>query len=182
MELAATADAICFGTLAQRTAKSRSTVQALLSSASRDCLRVFDMNLRQTYYSEETIRWSLNHASMLKLNEEELQVVAELLDIPLLAGNDGLRWALDRLMFLFPLHLVCLTLGDRGSLITLHTGYYRHPSVAIQVVDTVGAGDAFLAAATHCELHGASVREMSDAANRYGSWLASQPAAIPPWP
>jgi fructokinase len=182
-ELSSTADAVCFGTLAQRAATSKATIQAFLLNTSRDCLRVFDMNLRQAYYSEDTIRWSLGCATVLKLNEDELQLLTKLLGIPLLSGEKGLRSALDRLMFLFPLHLVCLTLGSMGSLISSHSSFYRHPGVATNIADTVGAGDAFLAAVTHFALQGASVREMSDAANAYGSWVASEPAAIPPsWP
>jgi fructokinase len=181
--LASTADAVCFGTLAQRTATSRATIQTFLSNTSKECLRVFDINLRQAYYSEDMIRWSLGCATVLKLNEEELQVLAALLGIPVASGENGLRSALDRLMFLFPLHLVCLTLGSRGSLISSHSSFYRHPGVATNIADTVGAGDAFLAAVTHYALQGASVREMSDAANAYGSWVASESAAIPPsWP
>jgi fructokinase len=73
-----------------------------------------------------------------------------------------------------------VTFGSAGSLIVSNHGYYRHPGIATKVVDTVGAGDAFLATVTHLALADASLAEMSEAANRNAAWVASQAAAVPP--
>jgi fructokinase len=180
--LAAEADAICFGTLAQRSAKSRATIQNLVSIARLDCLRVLDMNLRYPFFSPETIRWSLNHASVLKVNEEEVETVLELLGLTMRPSADPEREAVDLLMTVFPLSLVCLTLGNRGSLLVSRRGYHRHSGILADVVDTVGAGDAYLATITHCALRDATLEEMSEAANKYGAWVASYAAAIPDAP
>lgn len=180
--LAAEADAICFGTLAQRNAMSRATVQNLVSITRPDCLRVFDMNLRYPFFSAETIRWSLNHASVLKVNEEEVETALKLFDLKVCPSADREREAVDALMSEFPLSLVCLTLGSRGSLIVSRKGYHRHSGIVADVVDTVGAGDAYLATVTHCALRDAPLEEMSEAANQYGAWVASHAAAIPDAP
>ena len=180
--LAADADAICFGTLAQRSAKSRATIQNLVSITRPDCLRVFDMNLRHPFFSAETIRWSLNHACLLKVNEEEVETVLKLLGLTVRTSADPERAAVDVLMTEFPLSIVCLTLGSRGSLIVSRKGYHRHSGIVADVVDTIGAGDAFLATVTHCALRDAPLKEMSEAANKYGAWVASYASAIPEMP
>jgi fructokinase len=180
--LATEADAVCFGTLAQRSRASRTTIQAFISSTRKNCLRVFDMNLRHPFFSEDIIRWSLNHSSLLKVNEDELKVVFKLLDLSIPSGGEMWRGAADTLMTRFPLKMVCLTLGSEGSLIVTGSGYYRHPGIPTAVIDTVGAGDAFLATITHYALQGTSLKEMSIAANRNGAWVASQAAAIPSLP
>jgi len=182
MALAAEADAICFGTLAQRSPTSRATIQSLISLTRPDCLRVFDINLRRPFYSEETIRWSLNHASLLKINDEEVAVVFKLLGLPVWPSADPEREAADTLMNIFPISLVCITSGSRGSLIVSREGYHRHNGVVVDVIDTVGAGDAYLAAITHFALRDAPLEEMSEAANRFGAWVASCAAAIPDTP
>ena len=180
--LAAEADAICFGTLAQRSSQSRATIQDLVAMSRPDCLRVFDMNLRRPFFSPETIRWSLDHASLLKVNEEEVETVLQLLGLTVRITADPEREAVEILMTEFPLSLVCLTLGSRGSLIVSRNGYHRHSGFPVNVVDTVGAGDAYLATITHCALRDAPLEEMSEAANRYGAWVASYAAAIPEMP
>lgn len=182
-ELANRADAVCFGTLAQRSPLSRATIQAFIAALRPRTLCVFDINLRQTHFSADVIRWSLNHASILKLNEEELSSVFQLLSLPAPSERDPFRSALAILLNLFPLQMVCLTLGGGGSLIVTHDDYFRHPGIPVTVSDTVGAGDAFVATITHYALRNASLRDMSEAANRNAAWVASQPAAIPDlWP
>jgi fructokinase len=182
-DLAAEADAACFGSVAQRGALSRSTIQDFISYTREDCLRVFDINLRPPFLSKEVVRWSVEHASMLKLNDEELTTVFDLLGFPLPSAKDRHRASLEVLMTAFPLYMICLTLGSEGSLIVSRNGHYRHAGVPTAVIDTVGAGDAFLATVIHCVLHGASLAETSEAANRHASWIASQASAIPEtWP
>jgi fructokinase len=181
-KIAAEADAVCFGTLAQRSTVSRQTIQSLVSMCRPDCLRVFDMNLRHPFFSADTIQWSLNHTSLLKVNEEELEIVLKMFGLTLHPSPDPEREGVEVIMTAFPLSLVCLTLGSRGSLIVSRGGYYRHSGLATQVVDTVGAGDAYLATVVNYALRDAPLDVMSEAANRYGAWVASHPAAIPDTP
>ncbi|MHB1023205.1 MAG: carbohydrate kinase family protein [Acidobacteriaceae bacterium] len=185
-ELAQQADAVCFGTLAQRSDKSRTTVQSFLAVTKAECLHVFDLNLRPPYISVETIHWSLQHASLVKLNDEELPQVLELLGLPIPPpSTEEENWlaAARTLREAFSLKLVCLTLGSNGSLLVAAEEYHRHSGIHAKVADTVGAGDAFLAAITHYALQGASLAEMNEAANRCAAWVASQFGAIPAgWP
>ncbi|MDP9050262.1 MAG: carbohydrate kinase [Acidobacteriota bacterium] len=182
-QLAQDADAVCFGTLAQRSPVSKATLEKFLEMTRKGCLRALDLNLRYPYVNEEAIRWSLTKASLLKVNEEELKTVSELLGLRTRPSKDVWRASVDTLMSAFPLSLVCVTFGSAGSLIVSNHGYYRHPGVATNVVDTVGAGDAFLATVTYLTLAGTSLAEISEAANRNGAWVASQAAAIPNhWP
>jgi fructokinase len=182
-ELASRADAVCFGTLAQRNPLSRAAIQSFIAALPPGALRVFDINLRQKYFSEDVIRWSLNHSSILKLNEDELLSVFQLLSLPVLSKKDPFRGALDILLSMFPLQMVCLTLGSNGSLVVTRDDHFRQPGIQTTVSDTVGAGDAFIATITHYALRNASLRDMSEAANRNAAWVASQPAAIPHlWP
>ena len=182
-QLALEADAVCFGTLAQRSPLSKATIGKFLATARKRSLRVLDLNLRYPFVTEETIKWSLAQASVLKVSEEELQTVFKLLNLRTRPSIDKWRASVDNLMSVFPLSLVCVTFGSAGSLIVSNHGHHRHPGIPTNVVDTVGAGDAFLATVTHLALQDASLAEISDAANRNGAWVASQAAAIPNhWP
>lgn len=184
--LASSADAVCFGTLAQRDPVSRQTIRAFLDATRPTCLRIFDVNLRPPHWSPETLREGLARATILKLNGAELPAVlhgsgacpyppespreADLLD--------GARRLLER----YPLRLVCITLGAHGSLLVSRGGRHRHPGLTVSVEDTVGSGDAFTAALAHYYLQGAPLPVLNEAGNRWGSWVASQPGAMPPLP
>lgn len=179
--LAESADAVCFGTLAQRSTTSRTTIQHFLAGTRPECVRVFDVNLRPPYFRADVIAESLGAATIFKLNESEVpQVLAMLGAISPSAGDDGLlaaaRWLLDA----YPLHLVAITRGGEGSLLVAPGSFHRHPGIPAKIVDTVGAGDAFTAALVHAYLAGASLAQMNEAGNRWGAWVASQPGAMPP--
>ena len=152
---------VCWGSLAQRNAVSRRTILALVDAAPVGCLRLFDINLRLNYYDERIVRDSLERADILKLNEDELPVVARFF---------GLEGAAERvvaqLFERFSLRYVVFTEGGRGSRVTAadgRTSYLATPRV--EVADTVGAGDAFTATECHrravavaafvCTRHGA---------------------------
>ena len=180
--LAQQADAVCYGTLAQRSPTSRRTIAAFLSETPRDCVRVFDVNLRKPFYDPDVVEHSMEFATILKLNADEMPVVLDLLGFPhsgestpdaLLAGA---RLLLDQ----FPVTLVAVTLGEHGSLLITQREVHRHPGHPSVVADTVGAGDAFTAAITHFYLQGAPLATINDAGNRWGAWVASQPGAMPP--
>ena len=133
------ADAICFGTLAQRSELSRNSIQRLVATASANALRVFDINLRQSYFSREVIEASLRLANVFKLNDNELWFLAGMFDL-----KGSTRNQIEELAKKFDLHLVALTRGPAGSLLFQGGKWSDSPSVPIQVVDSVGAGDAFL--------------------------------------
>jgi len=178
LDLAATADAVCFGSLAQRSPVSRETIQRFLKATRRDCLRVFDVNLRQSFYSESIVRESLSLSDVLKLNDDELPVVADLLSI---AGSES--EVLDRLIAEFCLRAVALTRGARGSLLCTPGGKAEHPgSPPDRIADTVGAGDAFTAAMTMGMLQGKALEAIGEHANRIASHVCSRAGAMPKIP
>ena len=173
--LARSADAICFGTLAQRSPVSRSSILKFLDAADPDALRVFDINLRQSFYSRGIITSSLERASILKLNNEELPVLSSMLGAGSGAESAFCQHLLDR----FDLQLVCITRGAKGSLMVDRNGMHEHPGFPVEVADTVGAGDAFTAGLVHERLRGGTLAEINDTANRMGAWVASCPGAMP---
>ncbi len=182
LSLAESAAAVCFGTLAQRNAPSRKTIESFLGATSDACVRVFDINLRAPYYSAEVIEQSLGRTTLLKMNDEEMPLMLALLGLG--DGSDTSAPALlagaRKLLAHFPVALVCVTMGGHGSLLVSREETDQHPGIPATVVDTVGAGDAFTAALTHYYLQGASLSVMNDAGNRWGSWVASQAGAMPP--
>jgi fructokinase len=186
-QLAARADAVCFGSLAQRNAISRQTIQSFLAATSAECVRVFDVNLRQHYFSSEVVEESIELATILKMNDGEVPIVMRLLDLDrdesiAHSGVAGLINAAEILIEEFPLRLVCITRGGEGSVLAMRDEIHLHKGVATQVADTVGAGDAFTAALTHYFLRGAPLEVLNEAGNRWGSWVASQQGAMAPLP
>lgn len=173
--LASRAAAVCFGSLAQRAANSRKTIHAFLQALPAKALKVFDVNLRQEFFTAEILRESAQVADIMKVNHEELLHVAILLGYKTDSKDAPAKWLLEHCN----LKLVCVTEGPHGSFLMAEDGLHKHPGFPTEVVDTVGAGDAFTAALVHHYLRGASLDEMNDAANRMGSWVASQAGATP---
>ena len=187
VRLAERADAICFGSLAQRGLESRQTVQTLAAQTSSKCIRVFDVNLRSPFYSGEVIQESLELATVMKMNDAEVPQVLGLLGIPEAEGpsqgdprHDPLRLGAERLLNEFPtLQMVAVTRGGHGSLLVTRDEWHEHPGHPVTVADTIGAGDAFTAALTHYLLRGADLPTLNEAGNRWGGWVASQSGAMP---
>jgi fructokinase len=182
VRLAERADAICFGSLAQRGLESRQTIQTLAAETSSKCVRVFDVNLRAPFYSGEVIQESLELATVMKMNDAEVPLVLGLLGLPGADPEepDAERLAAGRLLREFPgLQMVAITRGGRGSLLVTRDAWDEHPGLPVTVVDTIGAGDAFTAAMTHYLLRGAGLRKLNEAGNRWGGWVASQSGAMP---
>jgi fructokinase len=188
VKLAERADAICFGSLAQRSLESRQTIQTLAAQTTSNCIRVFDVNLRVPFYSGEVIQESLELATVMKMNDTEVPLVLGLLG---LQGGDGLepgplnanaeRQGAERLLNEFPtLQMVAVTRGGHGSMLVTRDEWHEHPGLPVKVADTVGAGDAFTAAMTHYLLRGADLATLNEAGNRWGGWVASQSGAMPP--
>ena len=182
---AARADVICFGTLGQRHAAARGAIRAVLCSAPASALRIFDINLRQRFYSREVIDDSLRLANVLKLNDAELPVVARLLD---LAGDE--RAQLEQLAARYGLRAIALTKGAQGSLLFVALSadsgtagrFVSRPAARIKVVDTVGAGDAYTAALALGLLAGHEPERIQEHAHRVAEFFCTQPGATPAMP
>jgi fructokinase len=186
VQLAERADAICFGSLAQRSPESRQTIQTLAAQASSRCVRIFDVNLRKPFYSSEIVQESLELATVVKMNDAELPQVLALLGLPTDdegRPQEGLRLGAARLLAEFPtLQMVAVTRGDRGSALVTRDKWHAHSGSPVRVADTIGAGDAFTAALAHYLLRGADLPTLNEAGNRWGAWIASQSGAMPPLP
>jgi len=188
VRLAGRADAICFGSLAQRALESRQTIQTLAAQTPSKCVRVFDVNLRAPFFSGEVIQESLELATVMKMNDAEVAQVLALLGLPSENGSaqgesrvDPLRAGAERLLSEFPtLEMVAVTRGGHGSLLVKRDEWHEHPGLPVKVADTIGAGDAFTAALTTYMLRGADLATLNEAGNRWGGWVASQSGAMPP--
>ena len=165
------ASVLVFGSLAQRAAHSRATIQALWSM---DGLKVFDVNLRPPFVDRAHVEASLHAADLVKLNEDELQVIADWLGI-----TGGLPEAVGRLSEQCATPTVCVTRGAEGAVLWREDQLFEHAGYRVAVADTVGAGDAFLAGLLHSGLAGASGGEMLAFANRVGAYVAGQQGATP---
>jgi fructokinase len=198
ISLARSAHAVCFGSLAQRSPVSRATIRAFLSALPSFAIGIFDVNLRQSYFSPQILRDSARYAKILKLNHQEFPRFLDLLQCPLknspaasptlvnsdaasrpsggYSEIDAARWLCRE----FGVRLVCITRGAEGSLVVTPDSHHEHPGFSVKIADTVGAGDAFTAALVHHALRGSSLAAMNTAANRLGAWVASQEGAMPP--
>jgi fructokinase len=178
LELAPLADVVCFGSLAQRSAASRAAITDFLRAARSGCLRIFDINLRQKYFSREVIDDSLRISEVLKLNDGELPTLAEVLKLPVTESD-----AIAALMSRYSLRLVALTRGGAGStLIAADGAVSTHYGFPVDVADTVGAGDAFTAALALGLIAGWSLHQINDHANQVASFVCSQAGAMPVMP
>lgn len=177
LQLIRQADAVCFGSLAQRSPGAQHSVQRLVAAAGSHSLRVFDINLRQQFYSRAVIEVSLRLANVLKLNEHELVILTEMF------GLSSVRTAaIEKLAGAFNLDYVALTCGDRGSLIYHHGRWSERQPQPIKVADTVGAGDAFSAALTTGLLLKMELEEVHRFAADVARYVCSQPGAMPVLP
>lgn len=171
------ANAICFGSLAQRNPSARVSIQRLLAAAPADSWRVFDINLRQNFYSSEIIEQSLRLANVLKLNDAELPVLAGMFGL----GNSP-KQQIEHLAEGFSLRLVALTRGDQGSLLYQDGIWSEQSPLPVQVVDTVGAGDSFTAALVMGLLLRMDLDELHGLAAEIARHVCSCPGATPELP
>ena len=177
LSAARAAHALCFGTLAQRDEPSHSTIQKLLSHAAPESWRVFDINLRQTFYTRAVIESSLGFANVLKLNDEELPVLAAMFGL-----NGDVAMQVSAIAQMFELKLVALTRGPLGSLL-YHGGRWSECQTRpVRVKDTVGAGDAFTAALVMGLLQDMDLDQINIAANEVARHVCSCAGATPPLP
>lgn len=170
------AAAVCFGTLAQRSQPSRRTIQKALSATPKECLIVYDVNLRPPFVRRDWIEQSLVGAHIVKLTMEELHQLADLLALGL---SDPVPFA-RVLQEHFGVEMVCLTQGRQGCLLIDAEGVLSVPAVPVKVADPVGAGDAFTAALIYSRLRGWPKEKCAAFANRCGALVAERPGAMPP--
>ena len=175
-ELAARAAVVCFGTLGQRRPEARQTIERFLAATHTTALRLFDVNLRHSFFTPEMLARSLRLSTVVKLNAEELSTAGSMLKLRATAGLGMARALLDR----FDLRLVVVTRGASGSLLVARGQIDEHPGFSVKrVADTIGCGDAFAAALAHCLRRGAPLQLSNEIANRVGAWLATQTGATP---
>ena len=174
-ELAAGAAAVCFGSLAQRSPGSRKTIHRFVDAAPAGALIVFDVNLRESFHSAEVLGQSMKRSRVVKFNSDEFPAVISELGL----NYDGELDSARRLISEFDLEMICVTRAERGSVLVTAADSFEHPGFKVDVVDTVGSGDAFTAALVHHYLKGASLEAMSEAGNLLGSWVASREGGMP---
>ncbi len=175
--LAKNCDAVCFGSLAQRNEVSRETIREFLRYTRLEALRIFDVNLRQNFYSDEILLDSFSAANVVKLNHEELPKICEIFSVE---GADEKEKA-KNLYNHFDLELLCVTRGANGSLLFTSGETDEHFGIKTRIADTIGAGDAFTAAMTHGFLRDWDLAEINNFANKVGAFVASQTGAMPPF-
>lgn len=190
-EIARNSRAVCFGSLAQRTAVTRETVQKFLDTMpALGTLKVFDINLRQQWYSKEIIEESLNRCNVLKLNDEEISTVAKLLglgDVPVPTDDQPLQLVdvedqCRAIMRNYDLQMVILTCGINGSFVFHADGVSFQDTPHVEVADTVGAGDSFTGSFVACVLKGKPIAEAHKTAVLVSAYVCSQNGAMPEIP
>lgn len=173
-DLAKETSAVCFGTLAQRSPESRATIHEFIENMPDGSLKVYDINLRQNYYDEKIISDSLRLADILKINDEELDIVSKMLS---LSGTQEERCrAISRA---FNLKFVILTKGGDGSEVVLEDKVHISRPGKIDIVDTVGAGDSFTAAFILAYLRGESLEKAHTLATEVSSYVCTKAGAMP---
>ncbi len=168
---------VCFGTLAQRSEQSRKAIYSFIESLPPNALRICDLNLRQHFYNREVIETSLTKANILKLSDEELQVIASIFSLD---GSDEAK--LKELIHRYCLDLTVLTRGPEGCLLLSHDETVNLPGIPSSIADTIGAGDAFTAAAALGKLLGRPLAAIADHANQLAAYVCTCNGAMPPIP
>ncbi|MCA9077947.1 MAG: carbohydrate kinase [Planctomycetaceae bacterium] len=175
LDAAGRAAAVCFGTLAQRSPQSRETIHQVLNTCSDECLIVYDVNLRQHWYDREWIERSLELSTIAKLNLDEAAVLCRLLDLDIKSIHrfaSGIREQ-------FEIELVCITRAERGCWLSDINETVDLSGEPVDVVDAVGAGDAFSAALIATRLWGWPLQQSAEFANAIGGLVASHSGAMP---
>jgi fructokinase len=196
IELAGQASVVCFGTLAQRRQPSARSIRAFVEATAPECVRVCDANLRMPFCTPEVLAWALDHATVLKISDEEMPELTRLLHLQGRIETEMgaapvdpaalTEWAGDAALALLAAapqtELVAITLGPNGSLLANREGTHRHMGFPVKVADTIGAGDAFTAGLVYAYLRDTSLEHIGAVANLCGSYVASQEGATPELP
>lgn len=179
-QLAQNTKAVCFGSLAQRDKTTRATISSFIDEMPKDddSLIVFDANLRQDFYSKEILCNSIDRCNILKINDDELDVIKHLLDY----SDSDTEQASLRILESFNLKSLILTCGVDGSYVFTHDLVSFLPTPKVKVADTVGAGDSFTAAYVASILKGATVAEAHQRAVETSAYVCTQHGAMPVLP
>ena len=176
--LAADCKAVCFGSLAQRNAVSRESIGLFLQAVPEDCLKVFDINLRQDFYNREVLEESFRRCDILKINDEELVVISRMFELPGLSLEEKCR----SLIKTYNLQMLILTCGVNGSYVFYEGGMSFLDTPKVTVADTVGAGDSFTGAFVGSLLNGKTVPEAHETAVKVSAYVCTQSGAMPEVP
>jgi len=176
-DLAKRSDAICFGSLAQRMEISRKTILNFILHSKKECLKIFDVNLRQSFYNKEIIEESLKISDVFKLNDDELPVISKIFDL-----NGSEHEILSKILNKFNLKLIALTKGSKGSVLYTKDMISTLNSPEVKVVDTVGAGDAFTAVLVMGLLKGLPLKEIHNYASEIAAFVCTKKGATPKLP
>ena len=170
--------AVCFGSLAQRNVVSRGTIKKFLSTTPDDCMKIFDINLRQNFYTKEVIDDSLHLCNVLKINDEELVVIGRMFGYPGLDMQDKCWLLLGK----YNLDILVLTCGVNGSYVFTPGSMSFYETPKVEVADTVGAGDSFTGTFCACILKGKSVADAHRIAVDASAFVCTQKGAMPKLP
>ena len=178
LEIAKNARAVCFGSLAQRNVVSRENIHKFLDATPDDCVKIFDINLRQQFYTKEVIKESLQRCNILKINDEELVLIGRMFGYPGLDIENKCWLILGK----YNLDMLVLTCGTNGSYVFTpgHVSFQETPKV--KVADTVGAGDSFTGSFVGSILNGKSVPEAHRTAVQVSAYVCTQHGAMPTYP
>ena len=171
-EVAKTCQAVCFGSLAQRSVVSRETIGKFLDATPSDCVKIFDINLRQSFFTKEIIEASMRRCNILKINDEELVVVSRMFELPDLDEEKRCK----QLIKDYNLDILVLTCGTNGSYV------FYQPTPKVEVADTVGAGDSFTGSFCAALLKGKSIPEAHELAVKVSAYVCTQNGAMPTLP
>lgn len=174
-ELAKQCRAVCFGSLAQRNEVSRTNIRRFLKATPKDAYRIFDINLRQHFYSRQLVEESLSICNILKINDEEVGIVAELFGWDTMSEEE----VCQQLLRQYQLDILVETKGAVGSYVfTPSTSSYLE-TPKVKVADTVGAGDAFTGTFVASLLQGKTIREAHRLAVDISAYVCTQHGAMP---
>lgn len=173
-ELAKSIEATAFGSLSQRNPVSRQTIQSFLKSMNPDSLRVFDVNLRQQFHSKELLKETLELSNILKINDEELPVLAKYLNI-----KGTIKEQLHTLTEDYSLKFVAYTMGSEGSWLLTKDSFSEMKAPKVKIADTVGAGDAFTGILIAGLLKGKELKIIHQEATEVAAWVCRKAGAMP---
>jgi fructokinase len=178
-EIAKNCRAVCFGSLAQRSVTSWATIRQFLDDTPADCLKIFDINLRQQFYTKDVIEESLKRCNILKINDEELVVLNRMY------SYDGLdmRSSCEKILNDYHLKMLVLTCGTNGSYVFTDDGLTSFQDTPkVEVADTVGAGDSFTGSFCASVINGKPVQEAHKKAVEVSAFVCTQNGAMPTLP
>ena len=177
-QLAGRCSAVCFGSLAQRNEVSRNAIYRFLNATPKGCMRIFDINLRQNFYSKEVIQESLRQCNVMKINDEELVIIGRMFGYPGLDIENKCWLILGK----YNLDMLVLTWGVNGSYVFSKGAMSFLETPKVEVADTVGAGDSFTGAFVASILSGKTIPEAHRIGVNVSAYVCTQNGAMPAIP